>query len=241
MTEYRFFYRRHLPHYQPQDATLFVTCRLAGSLPAHVIAQIKQEAAAGKMRVALVEDPQDRSRLADQERRRSFGRWDKALDAVQEGPRWLEVPAIADLVADSLRRRDPDVFELYAYCVMPTHVHIVFRITAKDDGSAPSLAAVLHSFKRYIAREANKILHRDGQFWQHESYDHAVRDEAELRRIIAYVANNPVKAGLVSEWQAWRWTYFGCRAAEGVPNRPARWHRYVGPPKACQIALHDSG
>ena len=68
----------------------------------------------------------------------------------------------------------------------------------------------MHSFKRYTARKANLILGLSGQFWQHESYDHFVRDNAEWLQIIRYVANNPVKAGLVKEAADWQWTY--CRS-----------------------------
>ncbi len=44
-------------------------------------------------------------------------------------------------------------------------------------------------------------------FWQHESYDHVVRNEREYERILAYIVNNPVKAGLVSDWQEWPYTF----------------------------------
>ena len=37
---------------------------------------------------------------------------------------------------------------------------------------------------------------RTGAFWQHESYDHWVRDDDELERVVAYINANPVKAGL---------------------------------------------
>ena len=40
-------------------------------------------------------------------------------------------------------------------------------------------------------------------FWQHESYDHWVRDDEELERIVAYIAANPVKANLVRQPQDW--------------------------------------
>lgn len=66
------------------------------------------------------------------------------------------------------------------------------------------LAKIMHSLKSYTANEANRILNRRGeQFWQPESYDHWVRDDNELERIVEYIAFNPVKAGLVhrpSEW-----------------------------------------
>ena len=48
-------------------------------------------------------------------------------------------------------------------------------------------------------------MHRSGVFWQDESYDHIVRDQAELERTIKYVLNNPVKAGLVDDWEKWKW------------------------------------
>jgi putative transposase len=51
------------------------------------------------------------------------------------------------------------------------------------------------------------ILEREGEFWQHENYDHVVRSEAELSRIIQYVVNNPVQAGLAEKPKDWKWTY----------------------------------
>jgi len=65
----------------------------------------------------------------------------------------------------------------------------------------------MKSIKGISAREANKILGRKGSFWQSESFDHIVRDEDELNRIVKYVIYNPVKAGLVEKWQDWEHTY----------------------------------
>lgn len=42
---------------------------------------------------------------------------------------------------------------------------------------------------------------RTGQFFQHESYDRVVIDNNELRRVVNYVLNNPVKVGLCKNWQ----------------------------------------
>lgn len=57
------------------------------------------------------------------------------------------------------------------------------------------------------ARQANLLLNRQSAFWQEESYDHIVRDEEELGRIILYILNNPVKARLVEIWTDWKWNY----------------------------------
>ena len=67
------------------------------------------------------------------------------------------------------------------------------------------LARIMHSLKSYTAHEANKILKRTGTFWQAESYDHWVRDEDELERIVHYIRSNPVKAKLVERPEVWFW------------------------------------
>ncbi|MCP5098236.1 MAG: hypothetical protein GY943_22025 [Chloroflexi bacterium] len=94
-----------------------------------------------------------------------------------------------------------------AFCVMSNHAHIVFTPLEKENDSYHALQTIMHSLKRYTAREGNKLLKREGAFWQHESYDHVVRNRNEWERIVKYVLNNPVKAGLVERWEDWPYTY----------------------------------
>lgn len=84
---------------------------------------------------------------------------------------------------------------------------MVFTPLLRTTDEYYSLAAIMASLKGYTAREANKLLGRKGQFWQHESYDRVVRDEDELMRVLAYIIDNPVKAGLVKDANEWPWTY----------------------------------
>jgi putative transposase len=207
MLEYRFNYHRNLPHYQPEHATFFVSFRLAGSIPIAVLRQLAVEYA--EARATLEGQPKsvESDRQLDLEQRRAFGKWDAALDVLDDSPRWLEDSTIAQLVVDSLHYRHGRVYYLDAFCIMPNHAHVVFTPLAREDGAFHSLAAIMHSLKRHTARQANLILGREGDFWQHESYDHVVRDLEEYQRIVAYVLNNPVKAGLVREWQDWPWSY----------------------------------
>jgi REP-associated tyrosine transposase len=65
----------------------------------------------------------------------------------------------------------------------------------------------MKSLKGFTAWECNRALGRKGTFWQQESYDHVIRDSAEFQRIVRYVLNNPVKAGLVKDWREWKWNY----------------------------------
>jgi len=64
----------------------------------------------------------------------------------------------------------------------------------------------MHSLKSYTANKANKFLGRSGSFWQKESYDHWVRDLAELERIHSYIQMNSVKVGLCSKPEEWRFS-----------------------------------
>jgi putative DNA methylase len=60
-----------------------------------------------------------------------------------------------------------------------------------------------------------------GVFWQDESSDHVVRDDDELLGIICYIEQNPVKARLVGQPEAWRWSSATDRALRGVvPGEP---------------------
>ncbi|MDQ6651305.1 MAG: hypothetical protein M3Y84_01020 [Acidobacteriota bacterium] len=71
-----------------------------------------------------------------------------------------------------------------------------FFVTFRLAGSLPqnshadaieyhSLAAIRQSLKGYTAFEANQLLDLQGEFWEHESYDHWIRDDDEWQRIVA--------------------------------------------------------
>jgi putative transposase len=83
---------------------------------------------------------------------------------------------------------------------MANHVHVLLLPLV----SPPKL---LQALKGATARFANLALGRTGQpFWQAESYDHWARDQDEFDRILAYIENNPVKAGLVIRPEHFRWS-----------------------------------
>ncbi len=189
------FYERSLPHWLPPGSTLFLTFRLAGTLPAEVLARYQTEWA--QQDLAL---PSEESSYARQ--RRYFGRFDTLL-AGEPDPTWLGQAAVAKLVRDSLHYYAGTAHLLNCYCIMPNHVHVL--LTLPDN--APPLSRTLQSIKSFTATRANKLLNRTGAFWHRETYDHVCRDSHEIQRITNYILLNPVKAGLVAEWQHWPHTY----------------------------------
>ena len=223
--EYKSSYRRNLPHIQPLGATFFVTFHLAGSLPKHILQKYKAE----KLELETEESCLSRARKNKhlEWRQQWFREFEKTLDNAEGGPVWLKDARIAKEIAKSLHYRDGKVYHLDAYCIMANHVHVVFTpLAVQSSGTVTvnseenttqtnslcynTLSTIMQSLKGYTARKANCLLGRSGVFWQHESYDHVVRDASEWQRIIAYVVNNPVKAGLVDRWERWQWSYCRC-------------------------------
>ena len=205
--DYREYYRRNLPHIQPRGATFLVNFRLAGSLPAEVLQQLRIAAEQLEKALLTLDNPEERFRLRDKGQRQLFARWDEALHNSQTGPFWLADERIAQIVADSILYHDGNWFDVLAYCIMPNHGHLVLTPYESSETADYSLTKIMHNIKRNSANHANKVLGRTGAFWQHENYDHFARDQKELERIIKYVLYNTVKAGLTDDWTKWKWTY----------------------------------
>jgi len=174
------YYERNLPHWQPDGKAIFLTWRLYGSLPEHVVAEIRKCSQPG----------------------RQFARAERFLDRTSFGPLWLGQPRIADGVAKCILRGASELnqYAVLAYVVMPNHVHLLIE---------PRLPVerITRGIKGVSAQEANRLLGRTGlAFWQGESFDRWVRSAAEGEKICRYIEENPVKAGLVDEAAAWCWS-----------------------------------
>jgi len=227
--------RRNLPHWYVPGALHFVTFRLAGTLPAGVIDDLQRRKAEWlrqKRSAATCEAAHRR-----QVHKRLFAVYDEYLDHHQEVDHLAE-PRVAALVRRSLYHLHGEKYGLSAYCILPNHVHVLFlpyslhlpteaalkREPGECADAVSPLSGIMHSLKGYTGHEANKILRRKGSFWQHESYDHWVRDEDELERIVEYINTNPVKADLARAPQDWVWSSAHDRfLTDGDPCGWLRW------------------
>lgn len=215
------YYKRNLPHWFPPGSAVFLTYRLHGSLPKNVIDRFQQTQRLVEREIqAAAYSPDKIAELTLVRHKQLFARIDSALDKAAVGPRWLGEPEIADLVEAAIVSRCAGLYKLWAYVVMINHVHVLLRPNVSGDVDSTSefvsLSTITKQLNGYTAREANRILGRTGMpFWQQESFDHWPRDEAEVFRIIAYIENNPVKAGLVHYAQDWRWSSAAERSRRG--------------------------
>jgi REP element-mobilizing transposase RayT len=182
----------NLPHWTQQGKLHFVTFRLAGSLPKERLEQILRERQRWDECHCQPYSEQDW-----QEYHCLFSeRIENWLDA-GHGECFLSQPQYARIVAGALQHFDKQRYFLDHWVIMPNHVHVLLipikPYTLKD---------ILHSWKSYTANEINAIQHCDGTLWQHESFDHIVRNERQLERFRQYILDNYKKSngsGIVSE------------------------------------------
>ena len=186
--------RGYLPHYDAPGVTQFVTFRLADAMPASRRSEWE----------ALLKIERERQRRIELEAYLDRGR----------GECWLARPEIADVAERALRFFDGQRYQLQAWVVMPNHIHVLVDIWKTP------LAQVAQSWKRFIAREANKLLGREGTFWEREYWDTWIRDEEHRRKAMRYVEWNPVKAGLVQTAAEWRWSSARFWDEYGTLKRP---------------------
>jgi len=197
--------RGRLPHWEKEGAVYFITFRLVDSLPKSVLDRIESE------RQATVTTANQLHRALSADERRKIQRLstpviEQFLDK-GAGRCHLRNPVVAEEMANTLRHFDQRRYRLFAWCIMPNHVHVVVRLFPREN-----LASVVHSLKSFSAKHANRILGAHGAFWQREYYDHLIRDEEEFERAIRYVAENPAKANL----RHWKWVWVRGRDARAT-------------------------
>ena len=172
--------RGRLPHWESEGAVYFVTFRLADSLPQKVLNDIlfeREDKVATARHLGRDLTPTEVQRLLALSSRRVEEYLDSGAGACH-----LADPAVAQIVADALRYFNSERYRLFAWCVMQNHVHVVFRILPGH-----TLPKIVHSWKSFTAKEANRVLARSGVFWQREYYDRLIRDEAEFGKAVQYV------------------------------------------------------
>ena len=170
---------RHLelPHLDHPCAIQHVVFRLADALPAGTMANL------GRL------SPADRIGAAD------------GLPDSGHGSRALAEMEAARIVADALKHFDGQKYRLWAWCVMPTLVHV---LAGQIEGW--SLPSVVHTWKSFTAKRINRSLDREGKFWAPNYFDRFMRDDDQFKQTLDYIEENPVKAGLCEVASDWRWS-----------------------------------
>lgn len=104
---------------------------------------------------------------------------------------------------DTLRnKKNENEFELYAYCLMGNHVHLL--INEKDNSIARIMKCINVSYAMYF----NKKYSRIGHLFQDRFRSEVIDDEKYLLAVVRYIHNNPVKAKLVEDVGQYKWSSY---------------------------------
>jgi REP element-mobilizing transposase RayT len=205
------YYRRHLPHGAPENAAVFVTWNLKGALPKTALQQIEavRKDFSSRFEPLCGNDPKiadgmalagKRHALQVEMAKRLFRVSESFLDQAHSGPLDLKEPRQAEIVRHALLESAGRFFDLYAFVVMANHVHALIRPKVE-------LTRITGGIKSITARRINAVRQRQGtSLWQDETFDHRPRNVVKFMQAIAYIENNPVKAGLCRRPEDWHWS-----------------------------------
>ena len=184
------FWRGSLPHWEVVDGRYFVTLRQAGSLPREVEGELRAQLAGISEADYLV-----RSRVY-------FQRLEEHLDRCRIESGSLTAPDVARQIETTILTYDEiGHWRMLAFTIMPNHLHLFFRC------GALGLKDVMERFKRATARFVSRgVSSVRKPLWQSEWFDHWSRSVQEDEKIVSYIRNNPVRAGLVNDPKEWAWT-----------------------------------
>ncbi|WP_269543117.1 REP-associated tyrosine transposase [Cerasicoccus fimbriatus] len=185
--------RGYLPHLDNPEKIQHVTLHLADSIPLKAIRRIDE---------AIKLAPENKRGIEKLQRLHDY------LDAGY-GSCWLKHGQLADIVANCIKFFDGERLDLHAFVVMPNHAHVLFR--PYPDWS---MQKTVSSWKSFSAREIKAWLFDnghgdklgDGPLWQPEYWDRYIRDESHYKRVVDYIHQNPVKAGLCQRAEDWPWS-----------------------------------
>jgi REP element-mobilizing transposase RayT len=90
--------------------------------------------------------------------------------------------------------------QVYAYCLMDNHIHLAVQV-----GEIP-LSRVMQNLSLRYTRWMNWRNQRTGHLFQGRYKAILVDEDSYLLQLVAYLHLNPVRAGMTSEPQAYRWS-----------------------------------
>ncbi len=204
--DYRYFYRRYLPHIQPVDTILFVTYSVKFEYPNSFYESLKRKKDDFLKGLKHISEKDQKEKMYNFNKSQ-FDITDNFIAKLIKSPEWLRNPQIANIIKNSLFYKHKKEYDLICYCIMPNHVHILIKPLFKTEDRPFSIASIMKNHKSYTAVKSNEILKRNGQFWHWGYYDHYIRDEKEFYNVIRYILNNPVKAGLVKNYEDWEFSW----------------------------------
>lgn len=198
--------RGYLPHRDRIGLLQAITFRLADSLPQEKLRELRE-----------LKERRERSTVAELGLRGPRGSSLGSADTAEERRKieaWLDAgmgccalrhPEMAKVFEETLLEFDDQKYKLIAWCIMPNHVHVLIEPMIE-------LKRIVQSWKSFTGRWA--LTHNaelglrvpGAAFWMPDYWDRFIRNAEHLRNTIDYIHHNPVRAGLCSTPEHWRWS-----------------------------------
>lgn len=120
-------------------------------------------------------------------------------DFTHKYSKFIQLEASAQFDIEANLKRTSSVFvEIVAYCLMPTHFHLILKQTA-ENGISKYIAKVLNCYSRYF-----NIRHRrTGPLWSGRFKSVLVSDDRQLLHLSRYIHLNPTSVNLVNKPEKW--------------------------------------
>lgn len=136
----------------------------------------------------------------------------------------LTLPTVRTALREAIqiaRARYP--FEILAWVLLPDHLHCIWTLPPDDADFGIRWSLI----KRHVTQAANlkttgiavsqsRLARREGTLWQRRFWEHAIRDEEDLRRHVDYIHWNPVKHGLTQRVSDWPYSTYHRYVREGI-------------------------
>lgn len=180
-------WRGRLPHRFIEGQCHFFTLRVAGAIPRKEIPRIRAIAKS-------LEATKPNSDQFHNLQRKYFHILESTLDQATGFIPFANSSSLY-LINEELSSLSRSQLSLQRWVIMPNHLHWITYPLSREE--VESVREMLNSWKGRTAKLLNQQLERKGPFWQREWFDHVVRSDYRVIRIIRYIEENPVQAGLV--------------------------------------------
>ena len=198
-------HRSHLPHLQLEGQIISLTWRLAFTLPKNLLI----------LHTDLEKELAEIRREKTPDLSVKYAGYIKKLEELDTFLGKLELDDLS-LCADenpqtlisAINFYAGYFYELHSYCIMPNHLHLLIRPLPGKDGDFHKVSTTVQRLKSYTAKVINQRYARQGKIWHRDYFDRFIRNPDDYSHVVNYILENPVKAGLVSKAEDWKFSYF---------------------------------
>ena len=143
-------------------------------------------------------------------------------------------------ILKNLGMQGRQLVSIVAYCIMPTHIHLILKQNQKD-GISKFMNKILDSYSKYF----NLAHHRRGPLWEDRFQNILVETDEQILHLTRYIHLNPASAGLVKKPNDWAFSSFAeylgesgfCEFKNIIDVNPKNYQKFVDDQVAIQKEL----